>query len=188
MFVKDQIVEAQKEEHGPESQWFVGKVEGVMEQWPKGEAMYCWSYDLPLPQVIVRLSDGSSQRYSGESVNKFIRQTDKTLQSPRTLKEELERIKITYTFEEVETCRLIDTISSWVKVLEPLFDQKVYPTNCDEITLDEFDSEIILIRADKEGRAMRNSGIPAFEMEIMVDGYAPVTLKRLTISEVHITQ
>jgi hypothetical protein len=183
VFKKDQTILVKKEEDGIDSDWYTAKVIGFLKEWPKKEAMYHFSYDKPLPQLVVFLDDGSQQRYFGqETIDKFVKTTKEDFKHPKLLSSLLEEIVIDLTpslkslgedCDDYVSQKLIE-MEEFKRIIlpfiTPILDKNVFDIKNKNIVLDEFDSSIIAIKSEK----ISMHGSHSFEINIYIHGYDPM--------------
>jgi hypothetical protein len=110
-----------------------------------------------------------------------------------TLKKELDTIEIDYTaaYEDLGNDTPDDgaKMSLWKampkelqELVKPLLKMNVYPEEKRLVELGEFDDEALVFQSVKVGREIRNGGVPGFKLTLLVNGYAPTTM-RLEINE-----
>ena len=156
---------------------------------PDGELAYHFKYGEPFPQIGVRFEDGQGVHYNADDLiaGKIIK-TNKVFVTPRKLIEFLKELKVIFETdgggEEVSVyycCQ--DRI---LKFIEPLFEKLCYlpPDTKDVEFIGEFDSHLYCFESIVKGEEFRNSGIPAFRLQIKIDGYSLPTFG-LEITEVY---
>ena len=163
---------------------------------PKGELLYCFTYSESFPQLDVNFEDGKRIHYNGNDLLQGkIKKTDKTFNEAKKLRDWMNELIIdttqackdlSYLDEGTEEVKetLFEESKDIIKFISPLLDEDVFVDTHEEIFLGEFDSHTYVFKSANIGSALRNSGIPAFELFIYVDGYAPVTFE-LKVSEVY---
>jgi len=153
----------------------------------KGELPYGFDIRSPKPQVGVKFEDGQKIVYNAfDILDGKLKKTDLSLHLPKTLEEVLKNTIIKRDFDFAP-----DSITLWEDTedlhdfFKPLLNKEVYLKEYKkEVDLCEFDRFTYRFSSILEGVLMRNSGVPAFVLKLMVDGYAPTTFD-LSISEVY---
>jgi len=152
---------------------------------PTGEMAYGTVGNEPFPQIGIKFGNGLEMHYNADDLlSGKIKRTNKNFEEPKKLEEFLNEIIIDasqaaqdlgYYGESLFTLK--EACDKIMKFIKPLLKYKVRLCSDKECFLGEFDSYEFIFKAEKEGTMMCDSGIPAFELYINVDGYIPTTMK-----------